>query len=637
MTRRYCDLVMKGGITSGLVYPTAAIALARQYTFKNVGGTSAGAIAAAACAAAALGERRKDLQPRKYRGAGKTMGFAGLDGVAKQLTGPGFIYGLFQPGARVRPLYNLIVTLAAKKSPSAEVRALLRPLIGNAALLFLLLFALLLGFGYWAAGTWGLLATLLPSFLVAAAVATLIALILPTVRSALGAAGTIRDNQMGICSGMRPEGARDSGTPALTEWLHGVIQSLSGQPAGDPLRFEHLWNAKRYPDEPDTQETLTLRVITTSISHHEPRSLPIPEKGGTFWFLPEEFNRLFPADVVQWMMAYDPDTIRWEGKDYYRLPREGALPVIVAARMSLSFPFLVSAVPLHEPDFRKAGNTKVEAKPETAPRARRAERVDELTSGGARDGEDEAIARQGFRICWFSDGGISSNFPIHLFDAPLPRWPTFAIDLVYPGTEDDESTAIRMRADNAGGWSRRYTAIARPGAVAELAGFGLGIIGTMQNWRDLLLSRAPGYRGRIVTVPLAANEGGMNLDMSAEVLRGIADKGTKAGETVLTDFDFNCHWWTRWRNVAASTEHLVIAFRRGAGEPVSDSYSQAYLTARDGKPAAPCYKFTVAQSTEAQARFGKLSKLGDAWSSPAPSLQKGAPRPQPYMTISPVY
>ena len=50
-----CDIVMKGGITSGVVYPGAVIALARRYVFKSIGGASAGAIAAAAVAAAEYG------------------------------------------------------------------------------------------------------------------------------------------------------------------------------------------------------------------------------------------------------------------------------------------------------------------------------------------------------------------------------------------------------------------------------------------------------------------------------------------------------------------------------------------------------------------------------------------------------
>ena len=44
---RFCDLVMKGGVTSGIVYPKAISRLAAHYHFKNIGGSSAGAIAAA--------------------------------------------------------------------------------------------------------------------------------------------------------------------------------------------------------------------------------------------------------------------------------------------------------------------------------------------------------------------------------------------------------------------------------------------------------------------------------------------------------------------------------------------------------------------------------------------------------------
>ncbi|MGZ7032569.1 MAG: patatin-like phospholipase family protein, partial [Thermoanaerobaculia bacterium] len=49
---RKCDLVMKGGITSGIVYPAAVSELSREFEFVNIGGTSAGAIAAALTAAA---------------------------------------------------------------------------------------------------------------------------------------------------------------------------------------------------------------------------------------------------------------------------------------------------------------------------------------------------------------------------------------------------------------------------------------------------------------------------------------------------------------------------------------------------------------------------------------------------------
>ncbi len=49
---------MKGGITSGVVYPRALTELAGRYRFRSVGGSSAGAIAAAMAAAAEYGRDR---------------------------------------------------------------------------------------------------------------------------------------------------------------------------------------------------------------------------------------------------------------------------------------------------------------------------------------------------------------------------------------------------------------------------------------------------------------------------------------------------------------------------------------------------------------------------------------------------
>lgn len=46
------DQIMKGGITSGVSYPKLIGKLAEKYRLKNIGGTSAGAIAAAGAAAA---------------------------------------------------------------------------------------------------------------------------------------------------------------------------------------------------------------------------------------------------------------------------------------------------------------------------------------------------------------------------------------------------------------------------------------------------------------------------------------------------------------------------------------------------------------------------------------------------------
>src|SRR5215210_6555584 len=98
-----CDLVMKGGITSGVVYPPAILKLATKYRFRNIGGTSAGAIAAAGAAAAEYG-RESD-----------TSGFMVLQELQQRLSAPGFLRNLFQPSPATRPLLATILAVAGEK------------------------------------------------------------------------------------------------------------------------------------------------------------------------------------------------------------------------------------------------------------------------------------------------------------------------------------------------------------------------------------------------------------------------------------------------------------------------------------------------------------------------------------------
>ena len=88
-----CDVVMKGGITSGVVYPHALCELARTYRFVDVGGTSAGAIAAAAAAAA---EHGRDSD-----------GFAKLAELPAWIGGDGNLFRLFQPQGGTTPFFRL--------------------------------------------------------------------------------------------------------------------------------------------------------------------------------------------------------------------------------------------------------------------------------------------------------------------------------------------------------------------------------------------------------------------------------------------------------------------------------------------------------------------------------------------------
>ena len=46
-----CDILMDGGLTSGVICPKAAVILSKQFRIKNIGGTSAGRMCTITCSA----------------------------------------------------------------------------------------------------------------------------------------------------------------------------------------------------------------------------------------------------------------------------------------------------------------------------------------------------------------------------------------------------------------------------------------------------------------------------------------------------------------------------------------------------------------------------------------------------------
>ena len=491
---KYCDLVMKGGITSGIVYPNAVLALAKEFRLKNIGGTSAGAIAAAVCAAAAYGDRLMRSNSSHGNPAGKA-GFEGMERVAKALATEGFIYSLFQPARGAKNAFRLVVILAGNAGIWWKAIALLLAVIAIAPVEAVAGLALLLGIAYFDARWPGVESALIPSLLCAYAGGALFAI--------LRVARVARRNLLGLCTGRHRPVLIGKPKLALTEWLHLVLQGLSGKEIDQPLTFKDLWVANRYEGEPDSANAITLQMITTDVSHHEPRTLPL--ENATFWFRRDQFDLLFPPEVVDWMVKQAPPPDRVAGIDYYQLPQYGNLPVLVGMRMSLSFPLLISAVPLHEPKTSVRADITDDSPAETEVAGTPARTLldsADLLSGG---GKHKTSTITEFRVCWFSDGGVSSNFPIHLFDGPLPVWPTFAINLVYPDTADNEGAPqpeVFLPTKNNQGWQRSYKSIAKKSALNELGGFLFGLISTMQNWRDLLQSRAPGHRDRICHISL---------------------------------------------------------------------------------------------------------------------------------------
>ena len=106
-----CDIVLKGGITSGVVYPLAIASLAEKYRFSNIGGTSAGAIAAAAAAAAEYG-----------RGT-ENAGFDRLTKIPGEV-GPNLL-SMFQPTPVLKPLFDIFIAALKAKTKTGRAIAII--------------------------------------------------------------------------------------------------------------------------------------------------------------------------------------------------------------------------------------------------------------------------------------------------------------------------------------------------------------------------------------------------------------------------------------------------------------------------------------------------------------------------------
>ncbi|HLF96336.1 MAG TPA: hypothetical protein VI457_04255 [Methylococcaceae bacterium] len=505
---RFCDLVMKGGITSGVVYPKAIALLAQHYRFKSIGGTSAGAIAAAVTAAAEYNRRTNDSR----------QGFDILAELPEELqakvpgTGSSKLLSLFQPQPGTRRLFSVL--LSALNSGGTYRRIV----------------AILGGFlcAYWPAT--------LAAIIAAAAVAvfgpgwfTALLLLAVLLVAAIGGwvyldiTRNVVANGFGMCTGLTVEENRE----ALTPWLHALIQKAAGLGADQPpLTFGMLWKAPGFPPDwlhlpPDTRvRSIDLQMFSTNLGHGRPYIFPLPLKNpeptrfrdrDRLFFSREEMSRYLPDGVLKWMCAhgasYKPDADR-QGVDpdereatelgLLELPEPEHFPVLLAARMSLSFPLLFAAVPLWAIDY------------------------------------DAPPGKRHFRRCWFSDGGISSNFPMHLFDGLVPIWPTFGINLE-PKIEGREMVFLPDRYG--WGYGERWNRFAeQEHSASRFGGFLAAIVSSMQNWNDNALARMPGVRDRIARVRLDAREGGLNLDMDATDIGNIAKRGEKAAVKLISRF-----------------------------------------------------------------------------------------------------
>jgi predicted acylesterase/phospholipase RssA len=645
-----CDLVMKGGITSGITYPKAVCEIARTYRIRNVGGTSAGAMAAAAAAAAEAGRSLPDA------------GFQRLEQLPSRLSADSpaadgsVMFNLFQPARRTRPL--LLILSAALRGKGSRFRqaryiawailkvAPLAALVGAALGLASLVLAIVAlatggaGSGVAVAALWfgalaGLLLAVIGMF--AAAAASL----------ALRGLKALPENRFGICSGFAPGDPCPPGTPRAEDLQVGQNGRLMPKPLTTWLadELDHL-AGKTDPKTPLTLQDLAdagvnLKMFTTNLTDGTPYTMPFRNR--MFFFSPDEFRELFPGRIVDWMIspevvptARDDDELvtfgRMRHHNLWPLPNPPKMPVVVMARLSLSFPALMSAVPLWAMRLSDA------------------------------DEHYETVPKR----CWCSDGGITSNFPIHFFDGPLPRWPTFGINL---GPEEhldqDDCKNIWSPLRNEAGISARWR------QIEGMTGFGHAIIDTMQNWMDNAQTRVPGYRDRIVVIKHTKAEGGMNLNMDPTLIENFSERGRCAGEFLVNrlshdpstnpgdELSWSNHRWLRYRSLMPLLEQLVVGIVKGYEWPPepADQRSYATLIAADLKD-TPSYRWLSGSQRQRAIEltdrllalvrdWGRLTEpidttlppvdlsltpSKDRWDESRP-FAAGAPRPRPVLRI----
>src|ERR671916_624907 len=375
-----CDLVMKGGITSGVVYPPAVLKLRNKYRFRSIGGSSAGAIAAALTAAAEY--RREDGGFDRFEDTQEQVRSGEFLFIVLFGTFGGLLYGIYD-------LYHIL---------SKEV---------------------------------------------------------------------VQNNFYGVCTG-RGEDLDSLDETVLTDWLYAKLNLLANKVVDEPLTFDDLASKKARVDAGEQESVgISLRMMTTNLNHGQ--HYVFPNKESTFIFKEHEMLRYFPKEVVAYMREHRAhEDVRLPAECYF-LPQGNELPVIVAVRMSLAFPVLLSAIPLYT------------IKPESWA---------QYDKNGPQELHEGDLQRN-----LFSDGGICSNFPIHFFDAWLPKRPTFGINLMPSKPKGQERVAFSVynvgkggsdpvRGDDVWlpppeGWENaEYT------DFQGLGGFARDIFSSAQNYRD---------------------------------------------------------------------------------------------------------------------------------------------------------
>lgn len=658
---RFCDLVLTGGVASGVVYPWAIVEIARAFRFRNIGGTSVGAMAAALAAAAEYGRRTGFEKPFEVlRRAPASLAKELPDGRTRMLS-------LFQTnpkGERLIRLWGALRQGRQDAHPGWWRKLLLVLKVFGKPVLVGALVGLVL-----ALLVFGLVRPADVAACVAVFVLSLGLVALCVVLVLLWALWSdFRDgviaNEYGLCKGGST--GQPSGPSGIVEWLHKGIQASAGLDINTdaPLTFRDLWTAPAHPgaasvecgnDDAEDGRSINLQMITTNVTHGRPYRLPLNDTTSRLFYKREELKDYFPARVLDTLddrskpyapdgpPGFEPAADHPTAAGLRELPR-GDLPIVVAARLSLSFPLLFSAVPLWAVDYE-------------VPRP-------EADRGWDVPHNEQRVLRR----CMFTDGGVSSNFPVHLFDSALPRRPTFGLwlDRRTPylhmksdqmQTEEQETDEVDRNGDHrpateqrvwlpdhpdqgrGDNWNRfdlqsqalpghaklrpqkTDAPAAKTGSSASLGrmlGFLLATATSATDWRDRTNFRLPHVRNRVARMLLNPEEGGLHIGMPRGQILDMAHRyGTVAGRKFVARFTradgqpaqaWNEQRWTRFNLLIRGLRERLEGLARSAEwsaytvpmKQAIDRATQVDGPIRDGR---------AIRTKEAEALQKALSKL----------------------------
>jgi hypothetical protein len=174
------------------------------------------------------------------------------------------------------------------------------------------------------------------------------------------------------------------------------------------------------------------------------------------------------------------------------------------------------------------------------------------------------------------------------------------------------------------------------------------MIDAARNWMDNLQATAPGYRDRIVHVFLSKKEGGLNLNMPADVLKALTGYGEQAAEHLIEHFidgtengkptpmTWNNHRWIRYRSTTALLQQFLSDYAFSMEHPEPKDFDMMTLVKR-GQNDLPNtgYRFLPEQREFAIEITVNLKTLGDGIA--ATDLAECGPKPPPALRVRPKF